>query len=130
MFTPLCQALESRRIRAVDGIVLGPEALVLPKPEVNPGAFAPLAVVDRPDQAPQVLDMPLFGGAFVGHGPDTAHLRVHLAATVRADAAAGSVAQLLGAGLGTGVSGCRQRTLAAHTAAKHPALGLLLAPGE
>src|SRR5947207_15801098 len=91
----------------------GPQALVPPLPVVQPRALAPAAVVDGQVQQPQVGGPALAGRALEGLDPDAAPLRVHLAPAVRADAAAGAVAQFLRAAHRAHLTGDGQRALAA-----------------
>src|SRR5438034_1858892 len=102
--------------RVFDVGLVGPQALVLAEPVVDPGALAPLALVDRALQAAQVAHAALGIGALVGDQPDTAHAGVDLAAPVWAYPTARAAAQLLGAGHRAGIGGHGQRALAAHAA--------------
>src|SRR5690349_25049693 len=79
----------------VEAFGVCPEALILAIPVIDPGALAPLALVDRPLQSAHIADTTLFGHALVGLQPDAAPVRVDLAATVHANPAARSIAQLL-----------------------------------
>src|SRR5207237_3179049 len=90
-----------------------PQRLVPPLPVVQPRALAPAAVIDRQVQQPQVGGPALARRTLVGLDPDAAPLRVDLAAAVRADPAAGPVAQFLGAAHRAHVTGDGQRALTA-----------------
>src|SRR5687768_219854 len=80
-----------------------PEALVTAAPVVDPGALAPLPLIDRALEAAEVRDLAVLLGSLVGDQPDAAGPGVDLAGAVRGDAAARSVAELLGTGHRAGV---------------------------
>src|SRR5919201_3526807 len=102
----------------LDVVIVGPQALVLAQPIVDPRALAPLALVDRPLQAAHVGEAAVLFGALVGDEPHTAHARVDLAAAGHANPTARSVPQLLWTGHRAGVGCHRQGTLPAHAAAE------------
>src|SRR5205823_3084541 len=92
--------------------------LVAARVQVDPRRGSLEAVVDgradvvdlvRPREAARALD---------GLDPDAAHLGLHLAVPVGADAAAGAVAERLGAFHRAGEAGRVQDALAAHVAAE------------
>src|SRR4029078_4613322 len=86
-------------------------------PVVQPRALAPAAVVDGQVQQPQVGGPALAGRALESLDPDAAPLPGHLAPAVRADAAAGAIAEFLRAAHRAHVTGDGQRALTAHPAA-------------
>ena len=61
---------------------VGPQAVVLAEPVVDPGALAPALVVQRLHQASQVVDVPRLFCALVGDDPDAALFGEDLAAAV------------------------------------------------
>src|SRR3954463_8294562 len=108
-------------IASIAGLT-SPQVLVPALPVVQPRALAPAAVVDGQVQQPQVGGPGLAGRALEALDPDAAPLRFPLAAAVRADAAAGAVAQFLRAAHRAHVTGDGQRALAAHPAAEQGVL--------
>src|SRR5690242_16207204 len=68
---------EDRELQATapQAIGLGPEPLVSAAPVVDPGALAPLALVDRALEAAQVGDAVVLLGPLVGDQPDAARAR-------------------------------------------------------
>src|SRR5438105_6687718 len=101
----------------LDVVVGGPQALVFAEPVVDPGALAPLALVDGALQAAHVREAALGVGALVGDQPDAAHTRVDLTAAVHTDTTAPPAPQLLGTRHRAAVGRHRQSALGAHAAA-------------
>src|SRR5215469_15912347 len=120
----------SHHRRGRHAVVLCPQVIIAPGPVVQPGALAEPPVVYRPLQPPQVVGVAGAGGPLVPDDPHAAPVRVYLAGPARADPAARTVAQLLGAAHGARVAGDRQRALPAHPAAEQVLLGLALGGGE
>ena len=108
----------------------GPQSFVAALPVVQPRALAPAAVVDGPVQQAQVGGPALASRALVSLAPDAAQRWIDLGRPVRADTAAGPVAQFLGAAHRAHVPGDGQRTLAAHPAAEQVLFRLPLRAGE
>src|SRR5207237_8554001 len=105
-----------------DRLLGRPQVFVFTLPVIDPRALAPFALVDWPLQAAHVANATLGVSALEGHKPDTAHARVHFAASVDANSPTGTVAQLLWTRHRTGIRGYGQGALAAHSAGKQPTL--------
>src|SRR5205823_2954942 len=114
----------------LDVLVGGPQALVFAEPVVDPGALAPLALIDRALQAAQIGEAAFGVGALVGDQPYAAHAPVDLTATVHADTTARPVPQLLGTRHRAGVGRHRQGALGAHAAAEQLTFDHTLREGE